>query len=226
MTGNVLALSQNATVANGTAVSSTFAATTTGTAALGASTITVSVASGIAIGSALSGTGLAAGTTASSVNGTTIGLSTPTTAAVAAATAITVSASGTSTTFNLIGCYDTMSLDLNSQELEVTCRASNDFKEFLTGRHDWSIPIAGTLRHADGADATLNITAENLMDYQLAHTVLSVQFQVGNATPGSAKAIYSGNVVLTKTQISGSIKDPGKFSTTLRGTGALAKTIA
>ena len=225
--GNQLSLSANATVANGSALSFSYAAVTGAVAAAaGVNVIVLSVPGGIGIGSALSGTGIAANTVALGVNGTSVSLSQITTAIVPAATAITVSATAVSTTFNLVGCYDTMSLDLNSQELEVTCRASNDFKEFLTGRHDWSIPIAGTLRHADGADATLNITAENLMDYQLAHAVLAVQFQVGNAAPGSAKAIYSGSVVLTKTQISGSIKDPGKFSTTLRGTGPLIKTLA
>ena len=225
--GPVATLSAVAQVPSGTPLSFAYTATTgANAAAAGVNTIVLSVPGGVAIGSILSGVGIAAGTTAIAVNGTSVILSSVTTAPVPAASSIAVTAGAISTTFQLVGCYDTMSLDLNSQELEVTCRSDGDFKQFLTGRHDWSIPVAGTLRHADGADATLNITAENLMDYQLNHAVLAVQFQVGNAVAGSAKAIYSGNVVLTKTQVSGSIKDPGKFSTTLRGTGPLVKTLA
>jgi predicted secreted protein len=122
-----------------------------------------------------------------------------------------------------IGCYDTASVSLTTAELDVTCASSQGWKETLAGQHSWSIPISGIVRHADGADATLNVTAENLMDMEMSRTLLQVQFQVGK---GIGTAIYTGEAHLTKTDISANIKDPGKFSSTLSGTGPLVKSVA
>ena len=124
--------------------------------------------------------------------------------------------------YTYIGCYDTASLDLSSAELEVTCGSSGGYKEFLTGLHEWSIPISGTIRHADGTAAPLNITAENLVDLELSRTLLMVQFQVGK---GTGLPIYSGNAYLSKVQLSANVKDKGSFSATIRGTGVLSKTL-
>lgn len=68
VTGNQIGLSQIATVANGTALAFTFAATTGATAAAaGVNTIVLSAPGGVGVGSALSGTGIAAGTIAIAV---------------------------------------------------------------------------------------------------------------------------------------------------------------
>ena len=83
VSGNQLSLSANATVANGTALSFSYAAVTGATAAAaGVNVIVLSVPGGIGIGSALSGTGIAANTVAVAVNGTSITLSQVTSAIV------------------------------------------------------------------------------------------------------------------------------------------------
>ena len=130
---------------------------------------------------------------------------------------------GLAPVFTYIGCYDTASISLTTLELDVTCASSGGWHEKLAGLHTWSIPISGIARHADGVDATLNITAENLLDLQTSRTLIMVQFQIGK---GTGTAIYTGNAYLTKTDISANIKDPGKFSTTISGTGPLTKTLA
>lgn len=130
-------------------------------------------------------------------------------------------------TYEQIGCADEVSLEVNTEEVETSCVDSGDFKEFEGGDIDWTISVSGGIRQATNSptgntDADDNITAENLLDLQLAGAKLLVRFSLGE---GAGTVRYGGNVLITSNSLTGARKDAGKFSTKLRGTGALAKTI-
>ena len=128
-----------------------------------------------------------------------------------------------------IGCSDSISLKVDTEEVETSCVASGNFKEFEPGDISWSLDVDGAIRQATDAagppaqtDATDNVTAESLLDYQLAGTILVARFSLGI---GVGTARYEGNVFPTSNSLSGSRKEAGKFSTSLRGSGPLTKTI-
>lgn len=120
----------------------------------------------------------------------------------------------------LVGCIQDVSLTINREEVETTCRASGDFKEFEQGDVDWSGSASGALRVATETDAATNFTFENLVDAILAGTVVGVS--IGTETVGDP--VYAGDAFFTSAEISGSRTD-ATFSGSFRGTGALTKTI-
>lgn len=120
----------------------------------------------------------------------------------------------------LVGCIQDVSLSINREEVETTCRASGDAKEFTQGDYDWSGSASGALRVATAGDAATNFTFENLVDAILAGTTFDVT--VGTETVGDP--VYSGSAFFTSAEITGSRTD-ATFSGSFRGTGELAKTI-
>lgn len=129
--------------------------------------------------------------------------------------------------YTRVGCADSASLKVNTEEVETSCVATGNFKDFEPGDIDWTLDVDGATRQAtdvdDDTDATDNVTSENFLDYQLAGTILVARFSLGEGT-GTAR--YEGNCFVTSTSLTGSRKESGKFSVSLRGKAALAKSIA
>ena len=71
-------------------------------------------------------------------------------------------------------------------------------------------------------DATDGVSAENLLDYQIAGRKIRVGFSLG-VGPGAAR--YRGRIILTKHSIKGALTGAATASISFQGTGALAKSI-
>ncbi|MGY2133653.1 hypothetical protein ACW9KT_15595 [Hymenobacter sp. HD11105] len=131
-------------------------------------------------------------------------------------------------TYTRIRCADDVSVDVNTEEIEVsTCDDSDEetgvsFKQFEPGAVDWTGAINGAMRQITGADADANISSENLLDMQLGGRKLLLRFTLGTVE-GSAR--YSGRIFFTKNGLSGTTKEIGKFATTFRGDGPLTKSL-
>lgn len=120
----------------------------------------------------------------------------------------------------LVACAADVSISINREEIETTCRASGDFKEFTQGDIDWNGSVSGGQRVATAGDAATNFTYENLVDGTLAGTVYTLKF--GTAAAGDP--VYSGQVFFTSAELSASRSD-ATFSGSFRGTGDLVKSI-
>lgn len=120
----------------------------------------------------------------------------------------------------LVGCAQEVSLSVSREEVETTCRASGDFKEYTPGDVEWSGSLSGAQRVATAPDAATNFTYENAMDGTLAGTLFTLKF--GTDTEGDP--VYSGQVFFTSAELSGSRSD-ATFSVSFRGTGALTKSL-
>ena len=134
------------------------------------------------------------------------------------------------TSFVLVGCVTDSSLDVDTEADEATCTASGNWKEFIGGQSGFG--ISGTLNvrqatnDASGAgatDADTNVTAENLLDLQIAGTKVQVQYRIGSAA-GSAR--YTGLGIITKSSFKGQQKGIATYAITIQGSGPLAKSLA
>ena len=99
-------------------------------------------------------------------------------------------------------CADSVSLTVNTEEIEVTadCEDTDDenavsARDYEPGASDASGSISGNIRRIDGADAAANLTAEELLDLQLSNSVLLMRFSLGTAV-GAAR--YSGKIFFTQ----------------------------
>lgn len=130
----------------------------------------------------------------------------------------------------VVGCITDSTFDVDTETDEATCIASGVFKEFIGGQSGWT--LGGTLNvrqatndpsGAGATDADNNVTAENLLDLQLAGTLVQVRYQIGSAT---GSAWYSGLAIITKSSFKGQLKGVATYAISLQGTGPLTKTLA
>ena len=143
---------------------------------------------------------------------------------------------GGTPTFVTIGCMTDASFDVDTEAEEATCIASGVFKEFVGGQIGFSLGGTLNVRQATdtaavtgppaipaATDATNNITAENLLDLQLARTPVQVLYQIGSAV-GSAR--YTGSAIITKSSFKGQTQGVATYSISLQGSGPLVKSVS
>ena len=139
---------------------------------------------------------------------------------------------GGTPTFVLVGCITDSSLDVDTEADEATCTASGRWKEFIGGQSGFSLSGTLNVRQAindatgpGATDADDNITAENLLDLQIADnpTPIQVQYRIGSAA-GTAR--YTGAGIITKSSFKGQAKGIATYAISIQGSGPLAKTLA
>ena len=130
----------------------------------------------------------------------------------------------------LVGCITDSTFDVDTETDEATCIASGQFKDYIGGQSGWT--MGGTLNtrqatndpSGPGAtDADDNVTAENLLDLQIAGTKVQVQYRIGSAA-GTAR--YTGLGIITKSSFKGQQKGIATYAITIQGSGPLTKTLA
>lgn len=132
-------------------------------------------------------------------------------------------------TFVRYACADSVSLSVNTEEVEVTAdcddledETSVSFKDYEDGDIDWSGSISGNVRRITGTDAATNLSAEEIMDMQLSGTKLKLRFSLGT-TEGAAR--YDGMIFFTSNQLTGERASAATFSANFRGKGKLTKSL-
>ncbi len=125
-------------------------------------------------------------------------------------------------TYVRMKCASSVNLNITTEETEVSCVESGNFKEFEPGDTSWDGSLDGGVRQATSTDAADNITAENLIDMQLAGTTFLVRFTLGTGT-GAAR--YGGKVFITSNGTTGDRASAAALSTSFRGTGPLTKSL-
>ena len=132
--------------------------------------------------------------------------------------------------FVLVGCVTDSSFDVDTEADEATCTASGNWKEFIGGQSGFGLSGTLNVRQATNdvsgpgaTDADTNVTAENLLDLQIAGTPIQVQYRIGSAA-GSAR--YAGLSIITKSSFKGQQKGIATYAITIQGSGPLAKTLA
>jgi predicted secreted protein len=130
----------------------------------------------------------------------------------------------------LVGCITDSTFDVDTEADEASCVASGQFKEFIGGQTGFTLGGTLNVRQATNdpsgpgaTDADNNVTAENLLDLQLAGTLVQVRYQIGSAT---GSAWYSGLALITKSSFKGQLKGVATYAISLQGTGPLTKTLA
>jgi predicted secreted protein len=130
----------------------------------------------------------------------------------------------------LVGCITDSTFDVDTEADEASCVASGQFKEFIGGQTGFTLGGTLNVRQATNdpsgpgaTDADNNVTAENLLDLQLAGALVQVRYQIGSAT---GSAWYSGLALITKSSFKGQLKGVATYAISLQGTGPLAKTLA
>lgn len=129
-------------------------------------------------------------------------------------------------TFKRVLCANSLNLDVTTAELTTDCQTDNDddadFAASEPGQISWSAGGDMTQRVATGADAATNVTAENLLDLQLAGTVMKLRYQLGQQ---AGAPVYEGTVWINKNGFSGANKDNASASVGFTGTGPLTKVV-
>ena len=130
----------------------------------------------------------------------------------------------------VVGCITDSTFDVDTETDEATCIASGQFKEFIGGQSGWTLGGTLNVRQATNdpsgpgaTDADDNVTAENLLDLQLAGTTVQVRYQIGSA---AGSAWYSGLAIITKSSFKGQLKGVATYAISLQGTGPLTKSLA
>ena len=135
-------------------------------------------------------------------------------------------------------CASSISIEVSTAVLETDCQDADDangnFASSEPGQISWTASSDMTVRQATdkpaGAggtppaetDATDNVTAENMLDYQLAGRKFQIRYQLGQ---GIGAAQYSGMVWISKNGFSGDNKSNAKNNVSFQGTGPLIKTL-
>jgi hypothetical protein len=121
----------------------------------------------------------------------------------------------------LLYCSNSIGLDISVGELDAACARTGAFANKKAGAVDITASVDGLMTAATGADATTNVTSENLMDMTLARTVFDIDF--GSTVEGEAK--YSAKAFITSFSLSAEVNGIGTYSASLRVNGPLVKTI-
>lgn len=125
--------------------------------------------------------------------------------------------------FTRILCANSLNFEVTTESIESDCVDSAEFGESEPGKITWTAGGDMTVRQAtDDAtanpaetDATDNITAENLLDYQLAGRKLQLRYQLGTKAKSPR---YAGMCFITKNGFSSDNKSNGKNSVAFQST--------
>lgn len=124
-------------------------------------------------------------------------------------------------------CANSISLNVKTESVVTDCQTEGDddeevgnFAQSEPGQISWDASTEMTAREARGDAAAANVTAENMLDYQLAGRKFQLRYQLGKAV---GSAIYKGQVYITSNGFSGANKDNVKASVSMTGTGPLTK---
>ena len=112
---------------------------------------------------------------------------------------------------NLINCE----LTVNRNVFDVTTKDSGNFAENLVGLIDWE--MNGEIV----VDPAATIAADDIFDALIAGTDLTVKFGI----PGGGGVKYTGTGHYTQFGQSGGVQDKVTSKFTIKGTGAIAKSI-
>lgn len=146
---------------------------------------------------------------------------------------------GPTPTYKRIRCANSISFEVTTEAVDTDCQDEDDdsngnFASSEPGQISWTAKSDMTTRLATDVaagtggnppaetDATDNITAENLLDAQLAGSKFLIRYQLGTAV-GSPR--YQGTVYITGSSFSSDNKTNGKDSVSFQGTGPLGKTL-
>lgn len=140
-------------------------------------------------------------------------------------------------TYTRVRCLSDITIDISTDKEEVTCSDSEDndgnlWKEYEAGANSFS--GSGTLFQrrltntpagpggvpAAANDATNGVSAENLLDYQIAGRKIRMGFTLGTDT-GAAR--YRGTIILEKHTVKGALTGASTASIAFTGTGKLEK---
>lgn len=140
-----------------------------------------------------------------------------------------------SQTWTRVLCASSISIEVTTAVLETDCQDGDDadgnFASSEPGQISWTASSDMTVRQATDdntttpaqTDATDNVTAENMLDYQLSGRKFQIRYQVGQ---GKGAAQYSGMVWITKNGFSSDNKTNAKNNVAFQGTGPLIKSLA
>jgi hypothetical protein len=140
-----------------------------------------------------------------------------------------------SQTWTRVLCASSINIEVTTEVLETDCQdadgADGNFASSEPGQISWTASSDMTVRQATDdstttppqTDATDNVTAENMLDYQLAGRKFQIRYQVGQ---GKGAAQYSGMVWITKNGFSSDNKTNAKNAVSFQGTGPLIKSLA
>ena len=121
-------------------------------------------------------------------------------------------------------CANSISLDVTTEALPTDCQdvdgADGNFASSEPGQISWSAGTEMSVRNISGADQATNVSAAELLDYQLAGRKLKIQYQLGKV---AGSPVYSGQVWINKNGFSGANKDTVKAAVAMTGTGPLTK---
>jgi hypothetical protein len=128
--------------------------------------------------------------------------------------------------FRRVLCANSLNLDVNTDALETDCQTEEDedadFAVSEPGQINWSAGGEMTQRVATEADADTNVTAENLLDLQLAGKVMKLRYQLGQQANAPT---YEGRVWINKNGFSGANKSNASASVGFTGSGPLRKVV-
>lgn len=113
---------------------------------------------------------------------------------------------------NVYGGSTNCSFSSSSSLVEITTGATGNYKEFLPTNLEFEIS-------ADGFITRDNFDYKDLLDAQIARTLLNVKFQIVNS---DGTVTISCNVYVVGVDIGAPLESPGTYSVTLKGTGALS----
>ncbi|SNR92430.1 phage tail tube protein [Hymenobacter mucosus] len=116
------------------------------------------------------------------------------------------------------GCSTSAGLSVETDMDEASCQASGAWKEYIPGTHGWTVDSDALARIATGTDATNELTFKDLLQLQIAKTLIPVSF--GTNISGDVR--FEGNAYISS--FSQNRPENGKvtFSVSLQGTGPLA----
>ena len=137
-------------------------------------------------------------------------------------------------------CANSITFEISTESVQTDCQdaatADGAYATSEPGQISWTAGTEMTVRQATNVaavvgppaipaqtDATDNVTAENMLDYQLAGRKFTLRYQLGKEI---GSAVYSGQVYITKNGFSGANKDNVKASVAFQGTGPLTKTLS
>lgn len=116
-------------------------------------------------------------------------------------------------------CATDFSLEINAEEIEISCLSNTAWKEIVMGMKSWSVSVNSVYLKGTGVTLGADQFAQLLIDAQLVTVKLSTEI--------TGQKYYEGTVQIPKVSISISAKDKGTYSVSMTGTGALEiKTVA
>lgn len=133
-------------------------------------------------------------------------------------------------TYDRYACTDDVSLEITTESIETSACDEDEegevsnFKSFEPGDITWTGSASGNPRKITGADATTNISVEEMIDMQLAGRKFLMRYSLGNNTVvGTAR--YGGQVFITQNSVGGTRTEAATHSVNFQGSGALTKTL-